>query len=351
MKKINRYILFGITSLILIFPFLIPITKAQEWTYDGIDTINIPGFSVYPSEEYVFNATMTPDPEMLGLVEIVSGNITDPGPGNGIVVWGNMWEWNTTSGEKTLSVTNFFVCYWNETIGYQSAGPGFLIPVENDGKVSSDILNNVTTFLAPMLAGLGLDAYQVYPSLYSIAFWNTTNDVYFHLNYTNDGVLSQWKSDIPAGPGNLTLISQPAQLPPAFSFTTESGSLSVNSTDFKLNITITDADNNNDELIDTDYQYRIQNGSTWSAWASPPSQLDWDLGAVADGNYDITMEVKNMYGVTSDMITIQYTAPTGDGDGDGDGDEIIPSYPIAIISLVAIFGVSFIVLKQRKKLR
>ncbi len=36
---------------------------------------------------------------------------------------------------------------------------------------------------------------------------------------------------------------------------------------------------------------------------------------VASGNYDITIEVKNMYAVTSEMITIQYTAPT-DGDGD-----------------------------------
>jgi len=149
--------------------------------------------------------------------------------------------------------------------------------------------------------------------------------------------------------GNITLYSQPAQLPPAFSFTTESGSLSVNTTDFKLNITITDADNNNDGIVDTDYQYRIQNGSTWSAWASPPSQLDWDLGAVADGSYPITMEVKNMYGVTQQQITIQYTAPGGDDDGDG--EEAIPSYPIAIISLVAIFSVSLIILKHRKKLR
>jgi len=51
MKKTNRHILIGVTSLILICPFLIPITKAQEWTFDGVDTTNIPGFSVYPSEQ------------------------------------------------------------------------------------------------------------------------------------------------------------------------------------------------------------------------------------------------------------------------------------------------------------
>jgi len=349
MKKLNKYILIGITSLILICPFLIPITKAQEWTFDGVDTTNIPWFSVYPSEEYVFSATMSPG--TLGIVEIVSGNITDPGSGNGTVVWGNMYEWNIISGEKTLQVTNFFICYWNESIGYMSTGPGFLIPVENDGKVSSRILNNVTTSLAPMLASLGLDAYQVYPSLYSIAFWNTTNDEYFHLNYTDDGILSQWESDIPSGPGNLTLYSQPAQLTPVFSFTGEGDTLIVNSTDFKIETTITDADNNNDGVTDTDYLFRILNGSTWTSWAAPVSLLDWDLGSVAAGNYTITMEVKNMYGVTQEQVTFEYKPPEVDGDGDGDGDGIISGYPIFLISMVAILGISIVIYRYRKKLR
>ncbi len=344
MKKLNKYILIGVTSLILICPFLIPITKAQEWTFDGVDTTNIPGFSVYPSERYVFNATMTGDPEMLGLVEIVSGNITDPGPGNGTVVWGNMWEWNTTSGEKTLQTTNFFIAYWNESIGYQSAGPGFLIPVENDGKVSLQILNNVSTFLAPMMASMGLDSYQVYPSLYSIAFWNTTN--YFHLNYTDDGVLSQWVSDLFLI-GNLTLYSQPAQQAPVFSFTAEDDTLIVNSTDFKIETTITDADNNNDEVPDTDYLFRILNGSTWTSWATPTSLLDWDLGSVAAGNYTITMEVKNMYGVTQEEVIFEYIPPTVSTDG----DELISGYPIFLVSMVAILGMSIIIYRYRKKLR
>jgi len=302
---------------------------------------------VYPSERYAFNATMTGDPEILGLVEIVSGNITDPGSGNGTVVWGNMWEWNTTSGEKTLQTTNFFIAYWNESIGYQSAGPGFLIPVENDGKVSAAILNNVSAFLAPMLAALGLDAHQVYPSLYSIAFWNTTNDEYFHLNYTDDGILSQWVSDIPSGPGNLTLVSQPAQLTPVFSFTGEGDTLTFNSTDFKIETTITDADNNNDGVTDTDYLFRILNGSTWTSWAAPTSLLDWDLGSVAAGNYTITMEVKNMYGVTQEEVIFEYIPPAVSTDG----DELISGYPIFLVSMVAIMGISVIIYRYRKKLR
>ena len=346
MKKLNRNILLGITSLILICPFLIPITKAQEWTYDGVDTTNIPDFSVYPSEWYSFNATMTGDPELLGLVEIVKGNITDPGPGNGICVWGNMWELNTTSGEKTLQLTDFFIAYWNETIGYYSSGPGFLIPVENDGKVSLAILNNVSAFLAPMFAGLFLDSHQVYPSLYSLAFWNTTTNEYFHLNYTDDGVMTQWESNMIIV-GNLTLISQPAQLPPVFSFTTEDDTLIVNSTDFKIKTTITDADNNNDGVTDTEYLFRILNGSTWTNWAAPISILDWDLGSVAAGNYTITMEVKNMYGVTQEQVTFEYIPP----EEITDGDEIISSYPIFLVSIVAILGISIIIYRYRKKLR
>ena len=343
MKKITRYILFGITSLILIFPFLIPITKAQEWTYDGTDTINIPGFSVYPSEEYVFNATGIGDPELLGLIGIVKGNITDPGPGNGTGVWGSMWALNITSGKKTLIIAEWLIAHWNETIGFYPPEPGFLIPVENDGKVSLPILNNVSAALAPELASLGCDAHQVYPNLYSIAFWNTSNNDYFHLNYTDDGILSQWVSNLLPF-GNMTLYSQPAQLAPVFSFTTDTGELELDTTDLTLNMTITDADNNNNQETDTDYLYRIHNGTGWTDWAAPTSQIDCEIAATTAGDYDILIEVKNMYGTTQEQITITYTPP-------GDGDDIIPSYPIAIISLVALFSVSLIILKQSKKLR
>ena len=344
MKKLNRNILIGITSLILICPFLIPITKAQEWTFDGVDTTNIPDFSVYPSEWYVYNATMAPG--SLGGIEIVKGNITDPGPGNGTGVWGDMWTLNTTSGEKTLDMAGFLIAYWNETLGYFSFGPGFLIPVENDGKVSLRILNNVTTFLTPMFASMYLDSHQVYPSICSIAFRNTTTNEYFHLNYTDDGVLTQWESNIMMI-GNLTLYSQPAQLPPDFSFTAEDDTLIVNSTDFKIETTITDADNNNDGDTDADYLFRILNGSTWTNWAVPTSLLDWDLGSVAAGNYTITMEVKNMYGVTQEQVTFEYIPPVVSTDGEG----FVSGYSIFLVSMVAILGIIIITYRYRKKLR
>jgi len=345
MKKLNKYILIGITSLILICPFLIPITKAQEWTFDGVDTTNIPGFSLYPSEVYVYNGSAV-GPELHNIFKIVKGNITDLGSGNGTVVWGDLWQLNTTSGEKTLQMDDFPACYWNETIGYVAFGPAFLIPVENDGKVSSDILNNVTTFMVPMMAVLGLNAYQVYPSLYSIAFWNTINGEYFHLNFTDDGILTQWESDAPAGPGNMTLYSQPAQQTPVFSFTGEDDTLIFNSTDFKIETTIIDADNNNDGVTDTDYLFRILNGSTWTSWAAPVSLLDWDLGSVAAGNYTITMEVKNMYGVTSEQITIEYDPPAVVTDGG-----FVSGYPIFLVSMIVILGIIIVTYRYRKKLK
>jgi len=350
MKNSKKLILMSFLTILISISFLIPITRAVEWTYDGIDTESIPNFSVFPSEMLVYNYTGPGDnPELLGVFEIVKGNITDLGSGIGTCVWGNGAQLNITTGEITNTLPNALFSYWNETVGYNSLAVAVAIPVEDNGKVSLPILNNVSVYLAPLLAPYEFEHQQVYPSINSFAFWNTsTSNAFTKLNYTDDGILTHWDSYGFAF-GNYTLVSQPAQLPPDFSFTTESGNLSVNSTDFKLNITISDADNNNDGLDDTNYEYRIQNGSTWSVWTAPTNQLDWDLGSVASGNYDITMEVKNMYGVASDYITIEYTAPGGDGDGDGAGG--IPSYPIAIFSLVAILGISLLILRQKKKLR
>lgn len=351
MKNSKKLILISTLTIILAVPFLIPITRAVEWTYDGVDTTNIPGFSVYPSEWIVFNVTGAGiSPEMLYELRILKGNITDPGPGNGTCVWGSTWLVNATSGEKTSTPPSVALfSYWNETVGYISGSLPFIIPVENDGKVSLSILNNVSVFMGMIVASYNLEHQQVYPNINSIAFWNTSNNAYLKMNYTDDGILTNWEAYLLLDPpmGNITLYSKPAQLPPDFSFTTEDGNLTVTSTDFKLDITVNAADNNNDDVVDTAYQYRILNGSVWSGWTAPTSQLDWDLASVASGNYVITMEVKNMYGVTQKQITIQYTAPGGDGDGAGG----IPSYPIAIISLVAILGISLIILRQRKKLR
>jgi len=350
MKKLNRNILLGITSLILICPFLIPITKAQEWTYDGVDTTNIPDFSVYPSEWYNYDTIGGGfPPGFRYLNEIVKGNISDPAMGeNGTCVWGNSWTLNITLGEKTSLMPDILLGYWNETVGWTSQSLPLIIPVENDGKVSLAILNNVSVSTELMISSYNLEHQQVYPNIYSIAYWNTTeNDAYLKTNYTDDGILTQWKSYLLPLMGNLSLYSQPAQLPPDFSFTTENDTLSVNSTDFKIKTTITAADNNNDGVTDpnTDYLFRILNGSTWTNWAAPTSLLDWDLGSVAAGNYTITMEVKNMYGVTQEEVTFEYIPPKKSTDG------IISSYPIFLVSMVAILGIAIITYKYRKKLK
>ncbi|MFX1570904.1 MAG: hypothetical protein ACFFCV_21400, partial [Promethearchaeota archaeon] len=107
-----------------------------------------------------------------------------------------------------------------------------------------------------------------------------------------------------------------------------------------------DADNNNDGVIDTDYEYRIYNGTSWTAWAVIPATIDYDLGNVTTGNYDITMEVKNMYGISSHQIQIQYTVPDGNG-GNGEPPEIM-GYSIVLTSIALLLGVSFLIQRNRK---
>ncbi|MFX1329310.1 MAG: hypothetical protein ACFE91_14370 [Promethearchaeota archaeon] len=443
MKKLKKCILFGISTLILIFSFLIPTIKAQEWTYDGANTERIPEFSVYPSEWYIYDPEGAP-PEINYLIEIVKGDISDPFMlGNGTCVWGNAWMLNTTSGEKTLDTTNAIWAYWNETNGYFSQAYPLIIPVDN-GTVSESILNDVSIYLGFVFtsSGTSFEHQAVYPNIYSILFWNDTyNNAYLKLNYTYDGIITLWESYVLPMP-NMALVSQPAQQAPMFNLTTESGKLTTNTPELKLIADITDADNNNDKLIDTDYLYRIYNGTGWTIWTPVTSVIDYDLGPVAYGDYNITMEVKNMYGVSSDMITIQYTglspgdfilssdagSPDEDGnftlswdtasgavnysvyeysnyitvingtltskadhitslslpltgytngtyyfivvahnkygdtlsncikivveilpeEGEGEGEGVIPSYPIAIISLIAIFIVSIIILRKRR---
>jgi len=345
LKKLSFIYVFG---MLLFTSFLIPRATAQEWIYDDVDTTNIPGFSVYPSEWYVYEPF--PPPGWGFLYEIVKGNISlVPSFGIGTTVWGSYYGlMDITSGNKTsMGYPEGIFGFWNETLGFVSLlGAPIIIPVESNGIVSLSIMNNFSIFLELLFAHYEFEHYQIYPNIYSFAFWNTSTNAYFNLNYTDDGILTRWEYDtggMPVGFYNMTLYSQPAQLPPSFSFTTESGELTTNTTEIKLIANITDADNNNDGVTDTDYSYRVFNGTGWTAWGPVTSLIDYDLGSVAGGNHNITMEVKNMYGVTSDTITIQYIAPGGDGG--------IPSYPIAIISLVAIFSVSLIILKQRKEMR
>ena len=345
MKTLKKILLICIFNLLFISMFFLPRNYAQEWTYNGVDTEVIPNHSVYPSEWYIYEieAFAAPDDLQLG-VEINHGNVTYLFGGNGTCVWANGYWMNTTTGGKTFSSMSL-ISYWNETIGFMSFSFPTIIPVANDGKVSPAILDSLSVYLGMFLTGENLENSSIYESIYSIAFWNESfNDAYVYFNWTDDGVLAKWESNIMAM-GNLTLYSQPAQLPPVFSFSTEDDILIVNSTDIDLKVAITAADNNNDEIIDTDYQYRVLNGSTWTSWASVPPLIDIDLGSVPAGNYMISMEVKNMYGITQEQIELQYD-PSGNG---GEDSPEIPGYSTLLISIAFLIGISFLIFKNRKR--
>ncbi len=366
MKYSKKIILIIILTLMILPLFLIPRTAvAQEWTYDGVNTEKIPEFSVYPSEWYLWNYSAKAGwvegeapPGNYTICEIIKGNITDiymgwPDPANGTSVYVDLWMVNATSGEKSLPpgmTPNYQLIWWNASapqygLPYWSLMP-LIIPVASDGKVSEDILINITSLYEMWFGSFGITYTDkaIYPNRYSFHYWNSTD--YLIANYTSYGILKKLDHTYMSfRMPNVTLISEPAQKAPDFDITTEHDTLTVNSTEFKLNITIADADNNNDGEVDTDYLYRIQNGTEWSEWADPPNLLDWDLGDVEEGSYDITVEVKNMYGVSQEEITIEYELPPKKK------REIIPSYPIAMISIIVIFSISIIIHKYRKKLR
>lgn len=361
--KYSKKIIIISSLILMIFPlFLIPRTAvAQEWTYDGINTENIPEFSVYPSEWYHHNSTAKSGwirgeilPGNYSRIEIIKGNITDtfgsPMSTNGTSVYVNYWVVNATSGEKSYAPytgPNFQINWWNGSVGFAFRVLE-IIPVAADGKVSEHILNNVTQMLNAVFGTYkcNYEHNATYYNKYSFHFWNSSyNNGYCIANFTDDGILKRLEHTCMNFPmPNITLISEPAQLPPDFDFTTEHDTLTVNSTEFKLNITITDADNNNNGEIDTDYLYRIQNGTTWTDWATPPDLLDWDLGDVETGNYTITMEVMNMYGVTQKEETIEYVPPKKPA------SKIIPGYNLILIALLTIIASAIIVRKRRKKL-
>jgi len=359
MKKAFKVVLILSFSIILISFFFIPQTNAQEYTYDGVNTEKIPNFSVYPSEWYLWNTTAKAGwtqgeipPENYTLCEIIKGNMTDlwqgnPGPlVNYTSIYVDLWNVNATSGEKSLAPTGktYQINMWNA-----SAFPPYvsymhlIIPVASNGKVSEDILNNVTWMYEMYF--YSYDYKVIYPNIYSFHYWNSTD--YLIANYTSDGILKNLEHTYMYFPmPNMTLISEPAQHSPEFSFTTETGSLIVNSTEFKLNISITDVDNNNDGEIDTDYLFRIQNGTEWSDWTTVPNLLDWDLGSVEEGSYEITVEIKNMYGISQEEITINYVPP----EEPGDRDEIIPGYPLFLV-LTIITLISSILIRKKYKNR
>ncbi|MFX1573650.1 MAG: hypothetical protein ACFFB0_12945, partial [Promethearchaeota archaeon] len=274
MKNTLKTILILSFSIILICSFFIPQANAQEWTYDGADTERIPGFSIFPSEWYLYNWTGPYfAPENYTIMEVSKANISEEDypltmtPANGTTVFINMYMVNATSGEKSTIVEDGEFFWWNESVGYIAILP-IIIPVGDNGKVTEDILDDISYYWNSWL-GLGGEAYEyraIYPNINSFALWNVSyNTAYWKQNFTDTGIgkTLEYSGQYWGGP-NMTLISQPAQEPPEFSVTTEHDTLTVNSTEFKLKINVTDADNNNDGDVDTDYLYRIQNGTEWS---------------------------------------------------------------------------------------
>ncbi|KKL93837.1 hypothetical protein LCGC14_1870710 [marine sediment metagenome] len=337
MKKnlTKKIFLIGFFSFTIFSAFLMHTTKAQTWTYNGVDTERIPYHSVYPSEWYVYN--VSDDSQRFFIYEISNGNVTDLGLGNAYCVWLNRYWQNATSGELEY-VDTVPINSWNDSIGYQ--GTGYLLPVEDDGKVSQRILENVSSYISNY--GIrGWEFNETYLNPASITFWNETfNNRFWYINYTEKGIFASNRWDfIPVG--NMTLISVPAQLPPEFSFSTEDSILDITSSNIKLKVNITDVDNNNNGVIDTDYQYRILINSAWTNWTTLPALIDYNLSSIPSGSHQITVEVKNMYGITQEQIIVQYTAPPPDNG--------ISGYSTMLIAILLFFSASIILFRHRKK--
>lgn len=355
----KKTILTGIFSVIIFFIFLSPKVSAREWTYVGVDTERIPEFLVYPSEWYIYSNTYYGTMFNHSIYEVVKANISNlfmwmpnlpPFYGNftnGTCIFVNNYLWNTTADEELWCYEKEIqIVYWN---GTAYLGNGAFLPIDEDsGVISGDILNNFSYFMESMFSRVNVtfENKATYPNSFSIHLWNTTdNNAYLLANFTENGILTKMEGYLVSNMFNMTLYSKPAQLPPDFSFTTETGILTVDTTEFKLNLTINDADNNNDGIIDTEYLYRIFTGTGWTGWASIPNQIAFDLGPDAvEADYGITIEVKNMYGVTQEQILVNYNLP-------GETSETISGYSIILVSIFAMLGISVIIYKYPNKLK
>jgi len=341
MKNVRKIGLISIFSIIVFSSLLLPMAQGQEWVYDGANTPRIKHYSVYPSEWYGLNTSGWGTPlDELRIMHITHGNTSTIGDTTRVEVWGRNLYKNITTGAIRVQSSSFGWGSWNEEVGTTSFG--FMLPFI-DGAVPEMALYNVSDHMEEYLSSAHEVEYEhkgVYPSIQSIAYWNHSNGAYLNMNWTA-GVLYKWTCS--GNPwGNVTLYSRPAQLPPEFSFTAETGLLDLVSTNVKFNITILDADNNNDGETDTDYLYRIGNGIDWTDWAVPSIQVDYDLSGLAEGSLNITIEVKNMYGAAQESLIFTYTPPE---------DDVIPSYSTLLILVALIFSVSIITHKSIKKLR
>lgn len=345
MKKRIESSLIGFLIVLLLFIAFIPrIGLGVEWTYEGANTERIQSFSVYPSEQYFFNITGGGySEENYTIIEIIKGNVTSDTVG----IFGNLYMGNLTSGEESLILENNSIAFWSESYGYSAVTP-FFIPIDDNGEVSEEILKNSTQTFELMWSyyGISFEHNCTYPNIYSIAYWNDTyNKAYFFENYTSDGILKKLEIHLVSyPPANITLMSEPLQLPPDFEIYADQGTLTVNSTDIKLNITIADADNNNDGEVDDDYLFRILNGTHWTEWMEPSGLINWSLSDTNAGNYTIIAEVKNMYGITQKQIEIEYTPPKSK-------IGVISGYSIILISFFIPFGTLITIYKLKKKLK
>jgi len=345
MKKYLKYSLIEIFIVLSLFIIFIPkIGLGEECTYSGANTERIQSFSVYPSEQYFFNITGGGySKENYTIIEIIKGNITS----DTIGIFGNLYMGNITSGVKYLKIENSSIAFWSESYGY-SAVTSLFIPIDDNGEVSEEILKNSTQTYELMWSyyGISFEHNRTYPNRYSIAYWNDTyNEAYFFENYTSDGVLKKLETYLVSyPPSNMTLMSEPSQLPPDFEIYVDQGTLKVNSTDINLNITITNTDNNNDGQVDNDYLIRILNGTDYCEWMEPLGLINWSLNDTIAGNYTIIIEVKNMYGITQKQIEIEYTPIDSK-------NEVIAGYSIISITFFIPFWMLILIYRLKKKLK
>ena len=347
MKKnnIKKIALFGFFLITFFSAFFVPAVKAQAITYDGADTVHFPNFSIYPSEVYEMNYTVKiggsylVEPEKYYRQEFVHGNDSYQMVGSSIStqwgygLWGAAYTMNATSDTVISMKLDQQLVFYNDSISFNDTY--LYIPVGISGVVTPSIFNWVAGYLnVSYMFG------EIYHSINSVHFWNSTYD-YAKYNFTSDGIL---ENSVINGSGDtftLILMSQPAQLPAVLNLATEDGILNISSTNVKLDLNITDADNNNDGVIDTDYLYRTLIDSTWTSWTPISALIDYDLSSIPSGALNITIEVKNMYGITQDQITIQYTAPST--------PDAIPGYSTLLIVGLLALGASVIIIRYRKK--
>jgi len=303
---------------------------------DGADPPQIPSFSVYPSEVYIYQYSTKPDE--VTIYTISHANVSDFSLPQATHIWGDMTRKNLTTGEINYASGDYNIIAWSQTEGCKGI---VFLPITPGGGVEAIALNNATSTLEIILIGnydAEFEHKAVYPNYNSLAFWNSSNGDYYRVNWTSDGILNK-KTANWGTQANTSIYSRPAQLPPQFTFTTETGSVNISSKHVSFDMSIVDADNNNDNATDTEYMYRIGNGVDWTDWADLLPIVDYSLSGSPTGALTITIEVKSMYGVAQQSLGINYTP----------SDDAILSYSGVLVFLVLIFSVS-ILLQQSKKL-